>query len=85
LKRLAELQCTNLLLEGGAEIHTTALNQGLVDKLLLFYAPRFLGHAGVAMLGSVKQMPSLQDYSLRKFGQDFALEAYLRDPWPEVV
>jgi diaminohydroxyphosphoribosylaminopyrimidine deaminase/5-amino-6-(5-phosphoribosylamino)uracil reductase len=85
LVRMAEMQCTNLLLEGGAEIHTTALNQGLVDKLMLFYAPRFLGQAAVAMLGSVKELPPIQEFSLRKFGRDFALEAYLRDPWPEVI
>src|ERR1700677_3100097 len=43
MAHLAEMQITSLLLEGGAEVHTTALNQGLVDKLMLFYALRFLG------------------------------------------
>ncbi len=50
LVRLAEMQITNVLLEGGAEVYTTALNQGLVDKLMLFYAPTFLGQAAVPML-----------------------------------
>ena len=50
LVRLAEMQITNVLLEGGAEVYTSALNQGLVDKLMLFYAPRFLGQAAVPML-----------------------------------
>lgn len=85
LVRLAEMQCTNLLLEGGTEIHTNALNQGLVDKLTLFYAPRFLGQSAVAMLGAVRELPPLANYSLTKFGQDFALEACLRDPWPEMI
>ncbi len=44
--RLAEIQITNVLLEGGAEVYTSALNQGLVDKLTFFYAPRFLGKDG---------------------------------------
>jgi diaminohydroxyphosphoribosylaminopyrimidine deaminase / 5-amino-6-(5-phosphoribosylamino)uracil reductase len=81
LVRLAEMQITSVLLEGGAEVYTTALNQGQVDKLVLFYAPAFLGKAGVPMLGAVEELPELKDYSLRQFGQDFALEAYLRDPW----
>jgi diaminohydroxyphosphoribosylaminopyrimidine deaminase / 5-amino-6-(5-phosphoribosylamino)uracil reductase len=81
LARLAEMQITSLLLEGGAEVHTSALNQGLVDKLMLFYAPRFLGEKAMPMLGSIEGVPAIDDFSLRRFGQDFALEAYLRNPW----
>jgi diaminohydroxyphosphoribosylaminopyrimidine deaminase/5-amino-6-(5-phosphoribosylamino)uracil reductase len=81
LARLAEMKITNLLLEGGAEVHTAALNQGLVDKLVLFYAPSFLGGQAVPMLNSVEAAPPIYDYSLKRFGRDFALEAYLRDPW----
>jgi diaminohydroxyphosphoribosylaminopyrimidine deaminase/5-amino-6-(5-phosphoribosylamino)uracil reductase len=79
--KLAEMQITSLLLEGGAEVHTTALNQGLVDKLMLFYAPRFLGDTAMPMLGSIEGIPAIGDFSLRRFGQDFAFEAYLRNPW----
>jgi diaminohydroxyphosphoribosylaminopyrimidine deaminase / 5-amino-6-(5-phosphoribosylamino)uracil reductase len=78
---LAEMQITSVLLEGGAEVHTSALNQGLVDKLMLFYAPRFLGDKAMPMLGSIDGAPAIDDFSLRRFGQDFAFEAYLRNPW----
>lgn len=54
LQRLGELETTSLVLEGGAEVHTTALKQGLVDKLMLFYAPKFLGQTAVPMVGSTK-------------------------------
>ena len=81
MARLAEMQITSLLLEGGAELHTSALNEGVVDKLVLFYAPQFLGESGVPMLGAIDGMPAIDDFSLRRFGQDFALEAYLRNPW----
>jgi diaminohydroxyphosphoribosylaminopyrimidine deaminase/5-amino-6-(5-phosphoribosylamino)uracil reductase len=81
MARLAEMQITSLLLEGGAEVHTTALNQGLVDKLMLFYAPRFLGAKALPMLGSFEGAQAIGDFSLRRFGQDFAFEAYLRNPW----
>jgi diaminohydroxyphosphoribosylaminopyrimidine deaminase/5-amino-6-(5-phosphoribosylamino)uracil reductase len=81
MARLAEMQITSLLLEGGAEVHTTALNQGLVDKLMLFYAPRFLGEKAMPMLGSIDGAPAIGDFSLRRFGQDFAFEAYVRNPW----
>jgi diaminohydroxyphosphoribosylaminopyrimidine deaminase / 5-amino-6-(5-phosphoribosylamino)uracil reductase len=81
IQRLAEMQITSVLLEGGARIYTNALNQGLVDKLMLFYAPGFLGEQAVPMLGSLEGIPPIQEYSLRRFGQDFAFEAYLRNPW----
>ncbi len=85
LVRLAEMQITNVLLEGGAEVYTSALNQGLVDKLTLFYAPTFFGKAAVPMLSAIDGLPPIEDYSLKQFGRDFALEARLHDPWSEVI
>jgi diaminohydroxyphosphoribosylaminopyrimidine deaminase/5-amino-6-(5-phosphoribosylamino)uracil reductase len=84
LESLGRMFITSLLIEGGAQVHTAALNQGLVDKLVLFYAPTFLGDAAVPMLGAINDLPRIQQYSLKTFGKDFALEAYLRDPWKDV-
>jgi diaminohydroxyphosphoribosylaminopyrimidine deaminase / 5-amino-6-(5-phosphoribosylamino)uracil reductase len=81
LVRLAEMQITSVLLEGGAQVYTAALNQGLVDRLLVFYAPTFLGKEAVPMLSSIDESPPIEHYSLKHFGQDFALEAYLHNPW----
>ena len=83
LVRLAEMQIMNVLLEGGAEVYTSALNQGLVDKLRVFYAPMFLGNAAVPMLCAIEDLPSIEEYSLQQFGHDMALETYLHDPWKE--
>ena len=79
LLRLGELEITSLLLEGGKELYTSALQQDLVDKLMLFYAPKFLGDTGVPMLGSYQR--AVERYALRQFGEDFALEAYFHDYW----
>jgi diaminohydroxyphosphoribosylaminopyrimidine deaminase / 5-amino-6-(5-phosphoribosylamino)uracil reductase len=83
LVRLAEMQITSVLLEGGAELYTTALSEGQVDKLRVFYAPTFLGKGAVGMLGKLEELPPLENYSLERFGQDFAVEAYLRNPWAQ--
>lgn len=85
LVRLAEMQITTVLLEGGAEVYTSALNQGLVDHLVMFYAPTFLGQAAVPMLSSINGLLPIENYSLTQFGQDFALEARLHDPWSEMI
>jgi diaminohydroxyphosphoribosylaminopyrimidine deaminase / 5-amino-6-(5-phosphoribosylamino)uracil reductase len=81
LQRLGEMEITSLILEGGAEVHTTALKQGLVDKLMLFYAPKFLGQTAVPMVGPSEGLPPVGNYALKRFGEDFAFEAYLRNPW----
>ena len=85
LVRLAEMQITSVLLEGGAQVYTSALNQGLVDRLQLFYAPRFFGQRAVPMLSAIDELPAIENYSLKQFGQDFAFEARLHDPWSEMI
>jgi diaminohydroxyphosphoribosylaminopyrimidine deaminase/5-amino-6-(5-phosphoribosylamino)uracil reductase len=85
LQSLGKMQMTSVLLEGGAKVHTEALNQGLVDRLMLFYAPIFMGQQALSMLGQLNQLPPLERYELKQFAEDFALEAYLRDPWTSVT
>jgi diaminohydroxyphosphoribosylaminopyrimidine deaminase/5-amino-6-(5-phosphoribosylamino)uracil reductase len=79
LLHLGEMQITSLLLEGGKELFTSALKEDLVDKLMLFYAPRFMGEGAVSMLGHCERR--IKSYALKQFGEDFALEAYFHDYW----
>ncbi len=81
LSELARMQITCVLLEGGSALHTSALNEELCDKLTVFYAPRFLGQEAIPMLGALQMPPGLKRYELKRYGEDFALHAYLRDPW----
>ncbi len=93
IKRLGAMEITSVLFEGGAEINAAALNENAVDRLVLFYAPIFLGADAVPMVASSVRPRSLEDlirnsaaeFTLRKFADDFALEAYLRDPWNGVT
>jgi len=49
---IAKLDCNNLMVEGGAATATAFLKAGLVDRLLLYRAPIFIG-AGKACLGDI--------------------------------
>jgi len=76
-----------VLIEGGALVNGAALVAGIVDKIFLYYAPKilagagsvpFAAGAGFRHLGEAAQVHAL---SLHRFGTDFAVEGYLRDPY----
>jgi diaminohydroxyphosphoribosylaminopyrimidine deaminase/5-amino-6-(5-phosphoribosylamino)uracil reductase len=68
---------SRVLLEAGARLNAHAVETKLVDKLWLFYAPKFYGPDAVPLLAE-GALPPLLDYRLHRFGPDFALEGYLR-------
>ncbi len=43
LRHLAEKDVTRLLVEGGGEVHSSFLEEGLADRLVLYVAPRIIG------------------------------------------
>jgi diaminohydroxyphosphoribosylaminopyrimidine deaminase/5-amino-6-(5-phosphoribosylamino)uracil reductase len=79
LGKLAERQITSLLLEAGAQVNAYAVAMGLVDKVWLFYAPKFLGAEAVPLLAGGGPLPPLRHYCLHRFGPDFAVEGYWHD------
>ena len=76
----------NVLCEGGSRLNRALLSGGdddtIADKLCLFYAPMFLGEAGVPLMaGDLPEQLELRRFSTGDSGSDFRFEAYLRDPW----
>lgn len=82
MQRLGSLGIQSLLLEGGSFLASSALHDGLIDKFLLFYAPKFLGGEDGFGLFAGKGVDSMQgalplkDISVRHFGDDIMVEAY---------
>ncbi len=84
VQSLGELEITSLLIEGGALVNGAALASGEVDKVFLYYAPKILGGGAVPFIAGedLRGRPQcVQRYELHRFGEDFALEGYLRDPY----
>ena len=85
--RLGELGITSLLIEGGALVNWTALAAGVVDKIFLYYAPKILAGGGsVPFAGGegfrrLSEAAQVKNIVLHRFGEDFAVEGYLRDPY----
>jgi diaminohydroxyphosphoribosylaminopyrimidine deaminase / 5-amino-6-(5-phosphoribosylamino)uracil reductase len=87
VRYLGEMEITSLMIEGGAMVNWAALASGIVDKVFLYYAPKilagtgsvpFAGGAGFSRLSDAAQVKSIR---LHRFGEDFAVEGYLRDPY----
>jgi diaminohydroxyphosphoribosylaminopyrimidine deaminase / 5-amino-6-(5-phosphoribosylamino)uracil reductase len=84
---LGQMEITGLLIEGGALVNGAALSAGIVDKVFFYYAPRILGGTGsIRLVGgagfaSVGDAACVKSIRLHRFGEDFAVEGYLKDPY----
>ena len=90
-QRLAEMEITSLMIEGGALVNWMALATGIVDKVFLYYAPKILAGTGSVPFASgpgfkkVAEAALVKDISIHRFGEDFAVEGYLRNPYDPPV
>jgi diaminohydroxyphosphoribosylaminopyrimidine deaminase/5-amino-6-(5-phosphoribosylamino)uracil reductase len=82
LKKLGAMGIVSVLIEGGAITAASALKAKIVDKMLLFYAPKILGgdahymidNLGIRRLG---QSVVLQRLEIKKSGTDLLVSGYL--------
>jgi diaminohydroxyphosphoribosylaminopyrimidine deaminase / 5-amino-6-(5-phosphoribosylamino)uracil reductase len=84
LRELGRREILSLLVEAGAELNGAMLEAGLVDKMVLFYAPKIMGTGGVPMARIPSRWfaksPALTNLKLRQCGPDFVVEGYFRQP-----
>jgi diaminohydroxyphosphoribosylaminopyrimidine deaminase/5-amino-6-(5-phosphoribosylamino)uracil reductase len=86
---LGELEITSLLIEGGAIVNWAALASGIVDKVFLYYAPKILAGTGSVPFAAgsgfrrMSEAAYVKSIRLHRFGEDFAVEGYLRDPYQQ--
>lgn len=86
MTRLGERGILSVLIEGGAEIHASALAAGIVDKAVLFLAPMLMtGRDSLCSIGGVSperlsRALRLRDIAVRFVGPDLMIEGYLHGP-----
>jgi diaminohydroxyphosphoribosylaminopyrimidine deaminase/5-amino-6-(5-phosphoribosylamino)uracil reductase len=84
---LGEMEITSVLIEGGAMVNWAALAAGMVDKVFLYYAPKILAGSGAVPFATgvgfrrLSEAAYVKHMRLHRFGEDFAVEGYLRDPY----
>ncbi|HSP73247.1 MAG TPA: dihydrofolate reductase family protein, partial [Gaiellaceae bacterium] len=79
LAHLAADGVQSLLLEGGPMLASSFLRADLVDKVLLFIAPRIAG-AGVAFTPELPEPIELRQLEAEPVGDDVLLTAYVHEP-----
>jgi diaminohydroxyphosphoribosylaminopyrimidine deaminase / 5-amino-6-(5-phosphoribosylamino)uracil reductase len=86
-RRLAEREITSVMIEGGAMVNWAALASGTADKVFFYYSPRILAGTGSVPFAAgagfrkMNEAAHLKSFRLHRFGEDFAVEGYLRDPY----
>ena len=78
LGQLASEGVQSILLEGGPTLAAAFLEAGLVDKLLVFVAPRLAGD-GPGMLEGLPRPLELTRMEARPIGDDVLIQAYLNE------
>jgi diaminohydroxyphosphoribosylaminopyrimidine deaminase/5-amino-6-(5-phosphoribosylamino)uracil reductase len=79
LRLLAGEGVQSLLLEGGPTLATAFLQAGLVDKLMVFVAPKVAG-SGPGLFGELDDPLELSRFETQRVGEDVLLTAYVNEP-----
>ena len=81
MKELGKSELSSVMIEGGAELAGNAIKEQVVDKVMMFSAPKLIGN-GLAPIKNlniktVKKAINLKNISSRQIGKDFLVEGYL--------
>lgn len=82
MDRLYEMQIDSILIEGGGEIAFSALNSGIVDKVMVFIAPLIIGGRNALTpvegngFSSMEKALKLKNISTKTIGSDILIEGY---------
>lgn len=81
--KLSEIAIDSILLEGGAALNYSALEEGIVDKIKIFIAPKLIGGEesktpiGGSGIDSLKDAFKVNNLTMKRTGEDILLEGYV--------
>lgn len=84
MKELAKREIISVMIEGGSSLNAYALKDGIVDKILLFIAPKIIGGknsypcVGGEFYKKLNEAYELDNISIRKLNTDILIEGYLK-------
>lgn len=81
---LGQQQVTSVLIEGGSSLNAHALEDGIVDKILIYIAPKIIGGkdsfpaVGGKTYRRLEEAYRIRDMRARRVGEDILIEGYVR-------
>ncbi|MFQ5532737.1 MAG: bifunctional diaminohydroxyphosphoribosylaminopyrimidine deaminase/5-amino-6-(5-phosphoribosylamino)uracil reductase RibD [Candidatus Methylomirabilales bacterium] len=85
-RELGRRDITSVMIEGGGRLATSALQEGIVDKLILMVAPVLIGGEKAPMLlqgdgvEKIGEALCVKQMTVERVGEDLVLEGYLTEP-----
>ncbi|MBS3131242.1 bifunctional diaminohydroxyphosphoribosylaminopyrimidine deaminase/5-amino-6-(5-phosphoribosylamino)uracil reductase RibD [Candidatus Woesearchaeota archaeon] len=81
MKELGKHDIASVMIEGGSHLNASAIKEKIVDKVLIFTAPKIIGNGlgAISSLGITKvdKAVTLKGISTKKIGKDLLVEGYL--------
>lgn len=83
MDHLGERGINSVMVEAGPELSASLLREGLVDKVVFFYAPKIIGGVGApGMVGGegierLSEAITLRGLKMKRFGEDIMIEGYV--------
>ncbi len=83
-QKIAKLEITSILVEGGGTLIGTLFDQHLVDKVNFFIAPKIIGGKTAISsvvgegIGRVKNAVQLKELEVKIIGEDYLFEGYVK-------
>ncbi len=80
LGELVSEEITSIMVEGGGELIGSALDAGIVDKVMFFISPKIISGSGAVITGrgakNIKDATRLERVEMKRVGEDFLLLGY---------
>jgi diaminohydroxyphosphoribosylaminopyrimidine deaminase/5-amino-6-(5-phosphoribosylamino)uracil reductase len=83
MKRLGEKEIVSSLIEAGSSFNASALEEGIVDKVMFFIAPKIIGGkesfpaVGGRTFRRLEEAYRLRDIKIHRVGEDILVEGYI--------
>jgi diaminohydroxyphosphoribosylaminopyrimidine deaminase/5-amino-6-(5-phosphoribosylamino)uracil reductase len=83
MRKLAQLEISNILVEGGGSLIGSLFDEGLIDKFIFFISPKIIGgkDAISPVMGKgvsrIDRALKLKDVRIKHFGEDLMVEGHV--------
>ncbi len=84
MKKLAQMEITNILVEGGGTLIGSLFDEGLVDRVLFFISPKIIGGKDSisSVMGegitNVHKAARVKDLTVSRIGEDIVVKGYVK-------